>query len=331
MRRRVLIAALAGGTLLGRSSVQAQQSVRMARIGYVAQYSLATGSRVFLETFLQGLRQRGYVEGQNIIIESRDAHGDFERVADLASELVRRDVDLIVVGNTPMALAARRATTTVPIVVPVMGDPVGDGLVASLAQPGGNITGLTFLGPELTVKRLQLLKDILPGLTRVAVLWHPGAYSERTTSEMLTTAAAGARALNLQLRMTEVRGPAELDDAFSTMMADRSEALLVFPSAMLYGERRRIVDFALRERLSLMGIDRAFVELGGLISYGANIRELFRQAAALVDKILKGARPADLPVEQPTEFELVLNLRTAKMLGIVIPPSLLARADEVIE
>ena len=331
MRRRALIAALACGTLLGRSSAQAQQSVRMARIGYVAQYSLAAESRVFFETFLQGLRQRGYVEGQNIIIESRDAHGDFERVADLASELVRRDVDLIVVANTPMALAARRATTTVPIVVPVMGDPVGDGLVASLARPGGNITGLTFLGPELTAKRLQLLKDILPALTRVAVLWHPGAYSERTTSEMLTIAAAAARALNLQLRLTEVRGPAELDGAFSTMMADRSEALLVFPSAMFYGERRRIVDFALRERLSLMGIDRGFVELGGLISYGANIRELFREGTALVDKILKGARPADLPVEQPTKFELLLNLRTAKILGIAIPPSLLARADEVIE
>jgi putative ABC transport system substrate-binding protein len=245
--------------------------------------------------------------------------------------LVRRDVDLIVAPNTPAAIAAMQATTTIPIVVEVMGDPVRDGLVASLARPGGNVTGLTFLGPELTAKRLQLMKDILPAMSRVVVLWHPDAYGEGTMSEMIRTTEAGAGALSLQLEMIEVRNPEELDGAFSAMTAKGAEAVFVFPSPMLFTERRRIVDLALRYRLPSMAVERGFPELGGLMSYGASLRDLWRGAATFVDKIIKGAKPGDLPVQQPTKYELVINLKTVKALGLEIPPQLLARADEVIE
>ncbi len=284
-----------------------------------------------LEAFRQGLRERGYVEGQNIVIEYRSADGKIERFARLATELVRLKVDLIVAGNTPMARAAQQATTTIPIVAGAMGDPVGDGLVASLSRPGGNITGLTFLGPELVPKRLGLLKEAIPRISRVAALWHPGAFGERTTQDMLKETDAAARSLGVHLQLVEVRGPNELDRAFSTMTKERGEALMMFPSTMLFNERRRIVDLAAKSRLPAMYPARQFVELGGLISYGASLTDLTRRAAIYVDKILKGAKPADLPVEQPSKFELVINLKTAKALGLTIPPSLLGRADEVIQ
>ena len=311
---------------------EAQQPTKIARIGYLVTGSLESPeTRVTLDAFRQGLRERGYVEGQNIVIEYRSAAGKLEQFPTLASELARLKVDLIVAVNTPAARAARQATTVIPIVTPVMGDPLRDGLVASLARPGGNITGLTFLGPELVVKCLDLLKQALPRVSRVAAIWHPGAYAEHTTRTMLQEAEAGARTLGVQLQLVEVRGPDELDRAFSTMTRERAEAVFVFPSAIFFNERRRIVDLAARHRLPAMYQAREFVELGGLIAYGASIPDLFRRSATHVDKILRGAKPADLPVEQPTKFELAVNLKTAKALGLTIPQPVLLQADQVLE
>jgi putative tryptophan/tyrosine transport system substrate-binding protein len=279
----------------------------------------------------QGLSQLGYREGQNIVIEFREAHGQPERFAMLATELVRRDVDLIVAPNTPAARAARQATTTIPIVGFALGDAVEDGLVSSLARPGGNVTGLTFLAPELTAKRLQLLKDVLPTLSRVAALWHPGAFGERTTGEMLKTSEAAATALGLQLQMIATRSHEELDEAFSSMTGDRIEAVFVFPSPLFFSGQQRIAALALRHRLPSMFVSNEFVHFGGLVAYGASITDLARRGAMYVDKILKGAKPAELPVEQPTKFELSINLRTAKTLGIVVSANVQQLADEVIE
>jgi putative tryptophan/tyrosine transport system substrate-binding protein len=313
-------------------AVCAQQPAKVARIGFLATNSLESPeTRALLDAFRQGLRERGYVEGQNIIVEYRAADGKIERFPTLATELAQLNLDLIVAGNTPAARAVQQATTTIPIVAPVMGDPVGDGLVASLARPGGNITGLTFFGPELVTKRLDLLKQALPNLSRVAVLWHPGAFSERTTTDMLKGTEAAARTLAVRLQLVGVLGSDEFDLAFTTMTRERADALIVFPSPMLFGERRHIVELAAEHRLPSMSVAREFVELGGLIAYGASISDLERRAATYVDKILNGAKPADLPIEQPTKFEMVINLKTAKALGLEIPPSVLAIADEVIE
>jgi putative tryptophan/tyrosine transport system substrate-binding protein len=314
--------------LLTAATAHAQPPAKVARIGYLVTGGLASPeTRVLLDAFRQGLRERGYVEGQNIVIEYRAADGKLERFPALAAELVQLKPEVIVAQGTPAARAAQQATSTVPIVTPVMGDPVGDGFVASLARPGGNITGLTFLGPELVAKRLELLKEALPRVSRIAALWHPGAYAERTTSAMLQETEAAARTLGVQLQRVEVRGPDELDRAFSTMTRERAEALIVLPSAMLYNERRRLVDLAARHRLPAMYQAREIVELGGLIAYGASIPDLIRRSATHVDKILKGAKPADLPVEQPTKFELVINLKTAQALGLTVAPALLFQAD----
>jgi putative ABC transport system substrate-binding protein len=332
MDRRAFIATLGFSILAAPLDAGAQQAAMVARIGWLQTGSLESPeTRFFRDAFGEGLRERGYVEGQNIVIEYRSADGKIERFPGLASELARLKLDLIVAANTPAARAVQQATTTIPIVVPVMGDPVGDGLVASLARPGGNITGLTFLGPELVPKRLGLLKEALPKVSRVAALWHPGGYSERTTSDMVKQTEAAARTLGVQLQLVGVRGPDELDRAFSTMTRERADALIVFPSPMLFNERRRIVDLAVQHRLPSISVAREFVELGGLIAYGASITDLVRRTATYVDKILKGAKPADLPVEQPTKFEFVINMRTAKTLGLTIPPSILIRADSVIE
>jgi ABC-type uncharacterized transport system substrate-binding protein len=277
------------------------------------------------------LQERGYVEGQNIVIEFRAANGEIERFPALAGELVRLKVDVILAPNTPGARAAQKVTTTMPIVVPVMGDPVRDGLVASLARPGGNITGLTFLGPELVPKRLTLLKQALPTVSRVAALWHPRAYGERTMSDMMNEAEAAARSMGVDLRLVAVQGADEFERAFSTIDGERADALIVFPSPMLFVERRRIVELAAKHRLPSMAMGREFVELGGLMSYGASIADLNRRSATYIDKILKGAKPGDLPVEQPTKFELLVNLKTARELGLTIPREFLLLADEVIE
>jgi putative ABC transport system substrate-binding protein len=278
----------------------------------------------------QGLREYGYAEGQNILIEYRAADGDIERLPSLATELARLEVDLIVAGATPAGRAARAATATIPIVVMAMGDPVGDGLVASLARPGGNLTGTTFLGPALIAKHLALLKEALPRATLIAILWHPGAWGDSTIREMLKEAEAAARTLRIKLRFAEVRRPDELERAFSTIAREHPDALLVFPSTMLFNERARIVALAAKHRLPSVFNNRQAVELGGLMSYGTSIPELLRRTGTYIDKILKGARPADLPVEQPTKFEFVINLATARALGVIVPQSLLLQADHVI-
>jgi putative tryptophan/tyrosine transport system substrate-binding protein len=332
MRRREFITLLGGATAAWPLGARAQQAARIARIGYLITGALESPeTKINRDAFRQGLNELGYIEGRNIVIEYRSADGKIERLPGLATELVGLRVDLIVAQATPAGRAAQQATTTIPIVVTAMGDPVRDGLVASLARPGGNITGTTFLGPELVPKRLSFLRELLPTISRVAVLWHPGAFSEPTIREMLNEVAQAARRLGVQLQLVEVRSADEFDHAFTTMVGARAEALFQFPSTLLFNERRRIVDLAARHRLPAMFNAREFVQLGGLIAYGANLAELNRRAAAYVDKILKGAKPSDLPVEQPTKFELFINLKTAKALGLAVPDRLLVGADEVIE
>jgi putative ABC transport system substrate-binding protein len=308
----------------------AAQTTNTPRIGYLG-YSSPALEQDLLSAFRDGLKDVGYVEGKNVAIEERSADGKLGRLPELAAELVRLNVDVIVTLATPGALAAKQMTSSIPIVVAAMADPARDGLVASLARPGANITGSTFLGPELIPKRLGLLKEVVPAASRVAVLWHPGVYSEQTMAGMLEQTEIGARKLTVQLQLLGARGPDDFDAAFSAMIRDRAEALLVFPSPMLYLEHKRIVDLATRNRLPTIYPWREAVDAGGLISYGANIPDMLRRAAVLVGKILRGAKPADLPVEQPTTFELVLNLKTAKALGLEISPTLVVRADEVIE
>ena len=332
MDRRAFIGTLAGGLLAAPPVAEAQRLAKGARIGYLVLGSLESSeTRTSLDAFRKGLHERGYVEGQSIVIEYRAADGKGERLPALATDLARLKVDVIVAGATPGALAARQATSTIPIVSPNMADPVHDGLVASLARPGGNVTGSTFLGPDLVPKRLALLKEALPAVSRIAVLWQPGAFGERTMRDMTRETEVAGRALGVQLQFVEVRDPDALDRAFSAMGRERADAFIVLPSAMLYNERRRTVGLAARSRLPAMYQSRQYVELGGLMAYGASITEGYRRAATYVDKILNGAKPGDLPVEQPTEFELIINLKTAKTLGLTIPPSLLQQADQVIE
>ncbi|HJQ56404.1 MAG TPA: ABC transporter substrate-binding protein [Vineibacter sp.] len=331
MRRRAILIALGGSAATWPLAARSQQKP-VARIGFLATGDLGShDQQLMFDAFRKGLRASGYVEGRTILIEPRGAKGDITRFPGLADELVRLGLDVIVATNSLAARAVQRATTTIPVVVPVMGDPVGDGLVASLARPGANVTGLTFLGPELLPKRLALLKEALPAASRVAALWHPGAYGERTMREMMKEAEAAAKALAVQLRLVETQGPDDLERSFALIAAERAEALIVYPSPMLFAERRRIVDLAARQRLPSMAMAREFVELGGLMSYGASLGDLHRRAAGYVDRILKGAKPADLPVEQATTFELAVNLKTAKELGLTIPVAILVRADEVIE
>lgn len=328
MRRRSVL----GLIVAAACSRAARAQPKIARIGYlVTGTTEPTNTSGFLDAFRQGMRDLGYVEGQSFMIDVRSAEGQVERFALLAEELVGLRVDVIVATNSLAARGAQQATSTIPVVVPVMGDPVRDGLVASLSRPGGNITGLTFLGPQLLPKRLDLLKQALPNAARVAALWHPRAYGERTMSEMTTEAEAAARSLGLELRPVAVQAPDELERAFATIATERIDALIVYPSPMLFSEYRRIIRLAQTYRLATMAMGREFVAFGGLLAYGASIGDLHRQAATYVDKILKGVKPADLPVEQATHFELTVNLTTAKSLDLVIPHSILIRADEVIE
>jgi putative ABC transport system substrate-binding protein len=331
MRRRALIANIAGATVWPLAA-HAQQAGRVYRLAVlVTGVGDSAETRAGLNALLQGLKDLGYFEGRNIVIELRSADGRIERLPDLARELVDLKVDLIYAGATPAGRAAQQATSTIPIVVSAMGDPVGDRLVVSLARPGGNVTGTTFLGPELVPKRLALLKELMPGLSRVAVLWHAAAFGEITTASMRKEADDAAARLGLQLQFTEARSPDDLDTAFAAVARTQAEAVFQFPSPMLYLARKRFVDLAAMHRLPGMYNAREFVQLGGLIGYGSDLLHLSRQAATYIDKILKGAKPAELPVEQPTTFELFINLKTAKALGLTIPPSILARADEVIE
>ena len=329
MDRRAFIGTLSGGLLAAPLAAEAQQAAKVARMGILT-INLAAAPHL-TEAFLQGLRDLGYVEGRNVAIEYRDAGGKVDRLPALAAELVALKVDVIVSANTLGTLAAKQATKTIPIVFIGAADPVQSGLVTSLARPGGNATGLSALNPELVGKCLELLTQAVPGVSRVAVLWQPGAVGERTEKDTLKGAEVAARALGVRLQFVEARGPTEFDRAFSDMTRARADALTVLGSAMFNNERRRLVDLAAKNRLPAVYSGRASVDAGGLMSYGPSVADLLRRAATYVDKILKGAKPGDLPVEQPTKFELVINLKTAKALGLTIPPSLLQRADQVIE
>jgi putative ABC transport system substrate-binding protein len=328
--RREFLGTVTSGLLVVPLAADAQQAAKVSRIGYLALNRAAGPLR--LEAFLQGLRDLGYVEGRSVVIEYRDAEGKSERLPSLAAELVALKVDVIVAGGgAQAALAAKQTTRTIPIVFASTADPVGSGLVTSLAQPGGNVTGLSLIFPELVGKCLEQIKLAVPGVTRVAVLWQPGAYGERTEKDMLKRADVAGRALGVRLQIVEARGPADFDRAFSEMTRARAGALTVLGSIAFANERRRLVDLAARNRPPVMYMEREYVDAGGLMYYGPNVADSFRRAATYVDKILKGAKPADLPVEQPTKFELVINLKTAKALGLTIPPSVLGRADEVIQ
>jgi ABC-type uncharacterized transport system substrate-binding protein len=323
MDRRAFIITVVGGSMLAVPlAVGAQPAARVPRIGYLAP-NLATSSHL-REAFLQGLRDLDFVEGRNLVIEYRDAEGKFERFPALAAELVALKVDVIVAPGTLAALAAKQATRSIPIVFPTVGDPVTDGLVTSLARPGGNVTGLSNLSPELVGKCLELLKQAVPGVSRVAILWQPDAFVERTGKDIRKRAEVAGRALEMGLQFVETRGPEDFDRAFSDMTRLRAGALIVVLTAMFANERRRLVDLAAKVRLPAVYGSRESVDARGLMSYGPNLADSFRRAAAYVDKILKGAKPADLPVEQPTKFELVINLKTAKALGLTIPQSVLS-------
>jgi putative ABC transport system substrate-binding protein len=329
--RREFIGILAGGLLTTPLAVEAQQAAKVPRVGYLMGGSLAASPHLH-EAFRRGLRDLGYVEDRNLVIEYRSAEGKFERFPALAAELVALKVDVIVAVNPLAGLAAKQATKTLPIVFAAVGDPVADGLVTSLAQPGGNVTGLSLsAAPEIIGKRLDLLKEAVPGAGRVAILWQPGGNPERTEKGMLNQAEVAARALGVRLQVVEARGPADFDRALSDMTRARAAAVTVLPSTMFFNERKPLVGLVAKHRLPAMYIVREFVNVGGLMAYGPDVADLYRRAATYVDKILKGAKPADLPVEQPTKFELVINLKTAKALGLTIPPSVLARADQVIE
>ena len=327
MDRRAFLGTLAGGLLAEPLAAEAQQAANVARIGW-----LGFGVRSARpEDFLQGLRELGYVEGRNVVIEYRSAEGKLEQLPTLAAELVSLKVDVIVAQSTAAALAAKQATQAIPIVFGAVSDPVGTGLVASFARPGGNVTGSSFFAPELVGKSMELLKQVLPGLSRVAILWQPPAFAEAQGKALLTAADVAAQTLRVRLQVVAAGGPDDFDRAFAEMTRGRAEALAVLTSATFPMGRRRLVDLAAKNRRTAIYPFREDVEAGGLMSYGPNVSDLFRRAATYVDKILKGAKPADLPVEQPTKFELIINLKTAKALGITMPPSLLLLADEVIQ
>ena len=304
-------------------SAEAQRVGKVYRIGILANVSGGIWG-----PFIEGLRDLGYVEGQNITIERRSSEGKYERLSGLAAELVRLKVDVIVAPANENVVAAKQATRTIPIVMAGSGDPVGSGLVASLARPGGNVTGLSISAPGLAGKQLQLLKEIVPTVSKVAVHSNP---TNRAVHSLLEEAKIAAQSLGVQLQILEARGPDEFQGAFAAMARERAGALLVFSDGMLLLHRTRIADFAAKGRLPAMYGRSEFVDAGGLMSYAPSLGDNLRRAASYVDKILKGAKPADLPVEQPTKFDLVLNLKTATALGLTIPPSLLLQAYRVVE
>ncbi len=325
--RAALAAALAFGLLAAPLDAEAQQAGKVFRVGYLGNSS-ASLEPDLVEALRQGLRNLSYVENQNIIIEYRWAEGRYDRFASLVADLIQHQVDVIVTAGTPGTLAAKQATRTIPIVMAVSADAVGAGLVDSLARPGANVTGLTTMVQELEGKRVELLKNIVPRLSRIAVLKNP---ANPVMAIVFNEARTAARALHVTLEPVDIRAVDEFENTFATIAKARPGAILVLADRFLLAERERIVIFAARKRLPAMYPYREFVTLGGLISYSPNYAESFRRAATYVDKILKGAKPGDLPIEQPTKFELVINLKTAKALGLTIPQSILVRADEVIQ
>jgi putative ABC transport system substrate-binding protein len=309
-------------------AVRAQSAGKVYRIGYLSAGSISANPRN-LKAFREGLHELGWIEGRNIIIDYRSAEGRFERLPDLVAELVQLKVDVIAAAPTPAALAARNASRVIPIVGISLTDPVGLGIAASLARPGGNVTGVSYsVGADIFGKDLDLLRHALPKIRRVAILSNPVGPSQPL---VIANINAAAQSLGLQLLLVEARGSEEFDGAFAVMARERAGALFVVTDPAFLPHRARLIQLTAKHRLPSMFTQRADVEAGGLMSYGPNFPDMYWRAATFVDKILKGAKPADLPVEQPTKFELVINLTTAKALGFTIPPSVLARADEVIE
>jgi len=333
MRRREFITLVGGAAVAWAGAARAQQATKIPQIGIL---SLGRGDRsdaslTTLDAFVPALRELGYTEGRNIAFDRKFADGDANKLSRLAQELVDSRVDAIVAFATPAARAVKQVTSSIPIIAIAMADPVEDELVTSLARPGGNVTGTAFLGPELVSRRLQLLKEIVPRLSRVVVLWHPRAYGDRTMASMLKEIEIAAQSLGTKLQLVPAGSPDDLGNAFAAMTTERADGLIVFPSPMLFSQYSRIVTFAANNRLPAMYAAREGVELGGLVSYGVNLPDLSRATAAYLDKILRGAKPSELPVQQPTKFELVINLKTARALGLTITRDFLLIADEVIE
>jgi len=325
MLRRDFVRAVA--LLAAPLSAKPQQTGKVPRIAFLA-LNNPESARQLLAAFRQGMREHGWIDGHNIVIELRFAHGETERLPALVAELINARVDIIVATSSVTTKVAKDATPTIPIVMATSLDALGEGFVANLAHPGGNVTGMTFFaGPEVAGKQLELLKMAIPTAARIAVLTNPNNGAVPTF--IRETQVAG-RAFGLQVQTVEARSPDQLDAAFASMTRERASALLVVSDSLFYGLRRRIVDLAAKSMLPSMYSQKEFVDAGGLMSYGANLPDMYRRAATHVDKILKGTKPGDIPVEQPTTFELVINVKTAKALGLTIPPSLLQRADEVI-
>jgi len=327
MKKKIIVHVLCAILLVLCGSVAAQQPTKIPRIGYLITSSpSAIAPR--MDAFQQGLRELGYVEGKNIVIERRHGEGKLERLPGLAAELVRLNVDVLVTSGPTATRPAKEATSTIPIVMTFDDDPVGSGFVASLARPGGNITGLSTLAPEISGKQLELLKEIIPRLFRVAVF---GTSTRQGTAQALKEMELAAGAFAVKLQYLDIEDPKDTATAFRAASKGRADALLVLQSPVFNSQRAQIADLAQKNRLPAAYPRQEFVEDGGLMSYGASISDLDRRAATYVDKILKGAKPADLPVEQPIKFEFIINLKAAKQIGLTIPPNVLARADKVIK
>ncbi len=323
--RAGLALALALGLLLP-AAAAAQPAERVRVIGYLDQ-GTAAASRRYVQAFTDGLRDLGWQPGRNVALETRFADGDADRLPALADDLVRRKVDVIVTSTTPAALAAKRATTTIPIVIGFAADPVGSGIVASLAHPGANVTGWSHVGLELRAKYLELLKDAVPRATRIGVLWNPANQVHRPSLKVLE---GGAQQMRIELALVGVQDAAALETAFATLTARHVDGLVVFPDGMFLANAPAIIALAARHRLPAIYGITDLAEAGGLMAYGVDFSRMYRRGAAFVDKIFRGARPGDLPVEQPTKFDFVINVGTARTLGLTLPPSLLVRADRVI-
>jgi ABC-type uncharacterized transport system substrate-binding protein len=323
MQRREFITLLGGAVAVCPLAVKAQQANKVYRIG-----TISAGQPTGRNDFRDGLSGLGWIEGKNLIYERRYAENRLERLPDLVAELIRLNVDVIVATGTLAPIAAKRATTTIPIVMTSAGDPLGSGLVASLAKPGGNVTGLSLMAPELAGKRLELLKEVIPGLTRIAVLWNA---ANPYSANVFDQTKLAAEKLGIEVQSLRITSPNDLDGALEDALRQNADALIAVEDPLTFDNRKQIVTFAAKSKLPAIYGVREFADAGGLLAYGANLADLARRAAGYVDKILKGAKPSDLPVEQPTTFDFVINLKTAKSLGLSISPALLARADEVIE
>jgi ABC-type uncharacterized transport system substrate-binding protein len=327
MQRREFITIVGAAALAPSAVARAQQSMKVFRIGFLGS-SLTAQTNTYYDALLSRLLELGYAEGRNLIVERRFTEGRNERYQPLATELLNLKVDIIIAPGTAAALAAKQVASTIPIVTVVVGDPVGSQLIASLDRPGENVTGMSSSASDITAKELELLKEIVPHLSRVAVLFNP---TNTLHLALLKELEAAATILRVRLQFISVRAPDEIESAFEKMAKDLAGALITLDDPLMAVHSRRIAELAMLQRLPTISTERSYAEVGVLLSYGASFPDLFRRAATYVDKILKGARPAELPVEQPTKFELVINLKTAKALGLTIPPILLTRADEVIE